>query len=189
MTLSTKTGLAALAGLLMLAASPVLAQQSAAPQNQTQAAPGSTAPAAGQAMPNSTAAPADQTSPAAPGASGQTMPGSAQSTTSPASNAPATMSASAESLSHVKDAKTTLASASVQDSSGQQVGQVSTVHTSKHGTATKVDITLSSAGGSQAKTISVSASKLRYDPNSNTLITDLSSTDLQAMPAASSSSM
>ncbi len=185
MTRNTKlSGLAAFTGLLMLAASPTLAQSQYGTAPQNQPAPGSETSPTAPPVTGST----DQANPAA--ASNQGMTGSQGTTgTSAGTTNSAKMSASAESLSHVKDAKTTLASAQVQDSSGQQVGQVSTVHTSRHGTPTKVDITLTGSNGAQAKVISVSASKLKYDPNSNTLITNLSATDLQAMPAASSSSM
>ncbi|MGH6888407.1 MAG: hypothetical protein ACREHF_04295 [Rhizomicrobium sp.] len=97
--------------------------------------------------------------------------------------------AATESLSSVHNAKTTLASAQVKDSSGQQVGQVSNVHTGLTGTPTKIDIKLTSSTGGRSKTVSVRASELKYDQNSNTLITNLTANALQAMPAASSSSM
>ncbi|HTT84782.1 MAG TPA: hypothetical protein VMF67_14995 [Rhizomicrobium sp.] len=79
-----------------------------------------------------------------------------------------------------------LASAQVQDSNGQPAGQVAVVHTSHAGHPTKVDITLTSNDGGHAKTISVSASKLRYDRDNNTLIADMTLSDLQSMPAVSS---
>ncbi|HWE06684.1 MAG TPA: hypothetical protein VG274_08250 [Rhizomicrobium sp.] len=168
------TGLAALAGLLTMAATPTLAQY----QNQPSNPQSQTAPNSGQATPGNPGAPAVQASP-----SYQNSTGSMQNP------GKTTSAASTESLSRVSHAKTTLASAQVQDSSGQQVGQVSNVHTTRKGHATKVDITLSSSNGGQPKTISVSASKLKYDKNSNTLITDMTANDLQAMPAATSSGM
>ena len=100
-----------------------------------------------------------------------------------------TQGAATEPLSNVQNAKTTLASAAVKDSSGQQVGQVSNVHTGTTGKPTKIDITLTSGNGGQSKTVSVKASQLKYDQNSNTLITNLSANALQSMPAASPSSM
>jgi hypothetical protein len=99
-----------------------------------------------------------------------------------------TTSSATESLTQVQNAKTTLASAQVQDSNGRQVGQVSNVHTSGNGQPTDIDISLNSNNGGKAKTVSVSASQLRYDRNSNTLITNLSANQLDAMPAASSTS-
>jgi hypothetical protein len=175
------TGLAALAGLLTMAATPTLAQY----QNQPSNPQSQTAPNSGQATPGNPGAPAVQASP-----SYQNSTGSMQNSTGSMQNSgKMTSAANAESLSRVSHAKTTLASAQVQDSSGQQVGQVSNVHTTRKGHATKVDITLSSSNGGQPKTISVSASKLKYDKNSNTLITDMTANDLQAMPAATSSGM
>lgn len=168
-----RTGLVALAGLLMLAAAPSFAQtqsQTGSPQSQT------TTPAnpAGSSYQNST---------------GTMQNGAMQNGGSTYTPGTSKTAMSGESLSRVKNAKTTLASAQVQDSSGQQVGQVSTVHTSRSGHPTKIDITLTSTNGGQAKTVAVSASKLRYNKTNNTLITNLSATDLQAMPTATSSSM
>jgi hypothetical protein len=97
-------------------------------------------------------------------------------------------SSATEPLTQVQNAKTTLASAQVQDSNGRQVGQVSNVHTSGNGQPIKVDVTLNSNNGNRAKTVSVKATELSYDRNSNTLITNLSADQLDAMPAASSTS-
>ena len=157
------TGLAALAGLALAAAAPAFAQM------RGQSSPPS------QTYQNSPSSPMN--SPTYNQSSGTSRTGSMNT------------SASTESLNSVRNAKTTLASAQVQDSNGQQVGQVSTVHTSTSGRPTKIDITLNSNNGSPAKTIAVNASQLRYDPNSNTLITNLSATDLQSMPAATSTGM
>jgi hypothetical protein len=111
------------------------------------------------------------------------------STTNGMNNTGGIQGASTESLSRVQNAKTTLASAQVKDPSGQQIGQVRNVHTGTTGKPTKVDITLTSGNRGQTKTVSVKASELKYDQNSNTLITNLTTNELQAMPAASSSSM
>jgi hypothetical protein len=100
-----------------------------------------------------------------------------------------TQGAATESLSNVQNAKTTLASATVKDSSGQQIGQVRNVHTGSSGKPTKIDIMLTPSNGSQGKTVSVRATELKYDQNSNSLITNLSASALQSMPAATSSSM
>jgi hypothetical protein len=168
MTFKSKTlagaGLAAFAGLALVSAVPAFAQM------QGQNAPPS------QSYQNSPTSPMN-----APTYNQQTGPGQ--------SGGAMNTSASTESLTSVQNAKTTLASAQVQDSNGQQVGQVSTVHTSTGGKPTKIDITLNSNNGSPAKTIAVNASELRYNPNSNTLITNLSATDLQSMPAATSTGM
>lgn len=122
---------------------------------------------------------------------GQTPPASTyqNNTGTMQTNAPGAHGAATESLGNVQNAKTTLASAQVKDSSGQQVGQVSSVHTGSSGKPTKVDIMLTPSNGGHGKTVSVRASELKYDQNSNTLITNLSASALQTMPAASSSSM
>lgn len=155
-------GLAALAAVAMLSGTTALAQ------NQSQYTPpaqtyqnNNTGP-----MQNSSANPAEQ-----------------NSTTNPSG----TQGVSTESLSNVQNAKTTLASAQVQDANGQQIGQVKDVHTGNSGKPTKVDITLMPSNGGNGKTVSVKATDLRYDQQNNTLVTNLTTTDLQAMPAASSS--
>lgn len=173
--------LGALTGGLLLAAS-ALAQDQTQPAAQPMpgAQPSTSQPAPGA----QTGAPADQTM-SQPGMSGQQgQMGSPQSTSSGNGS---TISASAgQPLSKVKDAKTTLASASVQDSTGQQIGQVTTVHTTKKGTPTTVDVTLQSAGSGQAKTVAIKASKLHYDQSSNTLKADLTSSEVQQLPTATS---
>jgi|SRR5215469_7778364 len=173
--------LAALASTLLFAGSAIAQYQSG-----TGNAPPSSPSATSGAQPGATT---DQTN--AGSATGQqqmsTTPSSpSSSSTTPASSS-ATMSASnGESLSKVKDAKTTLASASVQDSSGQPIGQVSAVHTSKKGTPTTIDVTLQSAGGGQAKTVAIKADKLKFDQSSNTLKSDLTSSEIQSLPTATS---
>lgn len=123
----------------------------------------------------------------APAQTEQNGTGTMGSSSTTGSNGNMTQGAATESLNDVQNAKTMLASAQVKDSSGQQVGQVSTVHTGNTGKPTKIDITLTSSNGSQAKTVAVKASELKYDQNNNTLITNLSTSDLEAMPSASSS--
>ena len=171
--------LAALAGTFLFTASAFAQYQSgtnSAPSASPPAAPSTTQPGSTSGQ---TANPTATT-----GTSGQQM--SSPSSTSTTSSS-ATMSASAgESVTKVKDAKTTLASASVQDSSGQQVGQVAVVHTSKRGTPTTLDVTLQSNGGGQAKTVAIKASKLKFDQSSNTLKADLTSSEIQALPTATS---
>lgn len=174
------TALAAFAGTMLLAASAFAQDQSmsnaaptpGSPSQPSTAEPGTTAQPMGQK---------DQNAPSAATPSGQ------QQTTTPSSSsssAAQTMSASAgEPLSKVKDAKTKLASASVQDSTGQAVGQVTTIHTTKKGTPTTIDVSLQGSGG-QAKTIAIKASELRYDESSNALKTNLTASELSSMPAA-----
>jgi hypothetical protein len=170
------TAAAALAGLAIVTAAPSFAQ------DQSQNAP------AAQTYQNNahsgqSSAGSMQNQNGMSGPSGQ-MNGTNQNSSSDMT----AKSANTVTLSSVRNAKTTLASAQVQDSSGQQVGQVTTVHTSRSGHPTKVDVTLTSNNGGTAKTISVKASQLRYDKNNNTLVTNLTATDLQSLPAASSTS-
>jgi hypothetical protein len=178
MTIATRTlgsvALSALTGTMLFAAT-AFAQTTPAPDPNAASQP-------------ATAQPGSEGQPY--GAQDQTMPGSTASpnatgttqTSSPQANAPINASAD-KPLTSVKNAKTTLATASLQDSSGRPVGQVTTVHTTKRGTPTTIDVTLTSGG--QAKTVAIKASSLRYDETSNTLKTDLSSTDLQSLPTAS----
>jgi hypothetical protein len=179
---------AAFAGLLMLGATALAQGESgsyAAPQSGSPSQP-STAEPGQSAQPYG---PADQDAPSS-AANNQQMTSPSQ-TSSPSqmsspSSSSSTMSASeGEPLTHVKNAKTTLASASVQDSSGQSVGQVVDVHMSKHGTPTTIDVSLQSSAGGQPKTIAIKANKLRYDQSSNTLKADLTATDMQSLPTAS----
>lgn len=175
------TGTALLAGTMLLASS-AFAQyqsQSGTPSAGTPPSQPSTAEPATSPQPSM---PADQNT-GTTGQQGQQQMNTPQSSSQNAT----TMSASAgEPLSKVKDAKTTLASATVQDSSGQQIGQVANVHTTKHGTATTIDVTLQSSGGTQPKTVAIKASKLRYDESSKTLKSDLTSSELQSLPSATS---
>jgi hypothetical protein len=92
-----------------------------------------------------------------------------------------TPSATTQPATQVTSPETTLASATVQDSSGQSVGQVRSVKTSG-GKASSIAVSLSGAGGA-GKVVSIKASKLRYDPSGNTLQASLSSTEINALPA------
>ena len=104
---------------------------------------------------------------------------------SPSSQATSHMQASSGvSLSSVSNAKQTLASASVKDSSGQTLGQVEKVKTTASGTPTAVEVNLTSAP--TPKTVQLKASQLRYDQSSNMLMTvGLSASEVQSMPAMS----
>jgi hypothetical protein len=87
-------------------------------------------------------------------------------------------------LSAVSNAKQTLASASVKDSSGQTLGQVQKVKTSASGTPTAIDVSLTSAP--TPKVVQLKASQLRYDRSNNMLMTvGLSASEVQSMPAIS----
>jgi hypothetical protein len=148
-----------------------------------QSAPSEVGPAGVRSQP-STAEPGSEMQPY--GATQQNAPAasSQQQTSAPQSTSPTmTHASNGAPLSTVKDAKTTLASASVQDSTGQPIGQVTNVHTTKRGTPTTIDVMLQTGSG-QAKTVAIKASKLQYDQSSNTLKTDLTSTEVQALPAA-----
>lgn len=165
------TALSAFAGTVLLAATALAQDQGASgagPTSGTNAQPSAAEP--GQtAQPYSTPQNAPQ------------QMNSQQMNSSPSS---ATMSASAgEPVTKVKNAKTKLASASVQDATGQPIGQVASVHTTKKGTPTTIDISLQSTGG-LAKTVAIKASKLRFDQSSNTLKTNLTSQEVQSLPAA-----
>ncbi len=87
-------------------------------------------------------------------------------------------------LSALVDANDILTSATVLDSTGRQIGQVSTVHTNANGVPTKVDVTLEANGG-DLKVVSIDASRLRYDSNSDTLTTDVPAAQVIALPNAS----
>lgn len=114
-----------------------------------------------------------------------TMPSRIPNTT--ASHSTSQMSSKSPSgvaLSSVSNPKTTLASASVKDPSGQTLGQVQEVKTSASGTPTAIEVNLTSAP--TAKTVQLKASQLRYDRSSNMLMTvGLTATEVDSMPAVS----
>jgi len=165
--------LSAFAGTMLFAASAF-----------AQSAPSEVAPGPGAASQRSAAEPGSEAQPY--GATQQNAPdaSSQQQMSSPQSTSPTMTNASnGAPLSTVKDAKTTLASASVQDSTGQPIGQVANVHTTKRGTPTTIDVMLQTSSG-RTKTVAIKASKLEYDQSSNTLKTDLTSTEVESLPAA-----
>ena len=169
-----------LSGLFVIAGA-MLLSGSALAQTQSPTTP---APSPGMSSQPTTAQPGSEMQPYGANQPAMNDPSSQQQMSSP-QNSSATMSASTgQPLTQVKDAKTTLASASVQDSSGQAIGQVATVHTTKRGTPTTIDVTLQSSSG-QSKTVAIKASRLQYDQSSNTLKTDLTASEVQAMPSAS----
>ncbi|HEY5046961.1 MAG TPA: hypothetical protein VII49_02945 [Rhizomicrobium sp.] len=176
------TVLSAVAGSMLLAASAFA--QTASPSD---GAPAGSMSQPSATEPGMTPQPNAQTHESMPGASDMSSPQTPMSSSTMGaqqSSSSAMMKASAgEPLSKVKHAKTTLASASVQDSTGQPIGQVKDVHTTRHGTPTMIDVMLQTSGG-ESKTVAIKASKLHYDQSSNTLKTDLTSTEVQAMPKA-----
>jgi len=143
--------------------------------DQSQATPGQSG---SQAMPDQSTNPASGNPSTSSGYQGQS---GAMDQGHMGANGPA---ANAEPLTDVKNAKQTLASASVQDSSGQPVGTVTTVHTDSAGQPTKIDLSLTANG--QSKTISVQADQLKYDPSSNTIQAQMTADQLSQQPAASS---
>jgi hypothetical protein len=80
-----------------------------------------------------------------------------------------------------------LASASVKDSYGQMVGRVQRVKKSASGRPTTVDIALTTATA-QGKIVTVKASNLKFDPANKIVVAQLSSSELDTMPSASSTS-
>jgi hypothetical protein len=90
-------------------------------------------------------------------------------------------------LSRVSDPSTTLASATVSDSSGQSVGQVQSVKTSG-GKATSVAVSLSAAGATAGapKVVSIKADDLTYDPSSNSLKASLTTQEINQLPSIQS---
>jgi len=106
-------------------------------------------------------------------------------------NSPMSTSASriksGEPLSQVQNAKQTLSSATLQDSSGQQVGTVSNVATNASGKPTAVDVSITTSVG-QPKTVTIKATQLKYDASSNTLMTPMTADEISQLPAASAPS-
>jgi len=166
--------LSAFAGITLFAAS-AFAQNA---PSEAAPGPGATSHPSG-AEPGAEAQPYGATQQNAPDASSRLQMSSPQSASTPTM----TNTSNGAPLSTVKDAKTTLASASVQDASGQPIGQVANVHTTKRGTPTIIDVMLETRSG-QAKTVAIKASKLEYDQSSDTLKTDLTATEVQSLPAA-----
>jgi hypothetical protein len=153
-------GTAMIAVTCALAATPVLAQTTGYGQNNNSGNP---------------AMPATETS--------QTAQPMTQPTNGPASPSSRASLSNAVALSAVNNPKTTLASAVVQDASGRQVGQVQAVKTNSSGQPVSVDVGLTSTAGT-SKTVAIRASKLRYSPSNNLLMTtDLTASQIEAMPA------
>ena len=106
-------------------------------------------------------------------------------TQSSTTNGMSSQTGSMQPLTQVSNPKTTLASATVQDSAGQSVGQVQSVKTTSSGKASSVKVSLTTSKGA-GKTVSIKASDLSYDPSSNMLKSTLTSTQIDSMPATQS---
>ena len=92
-------------------------------------------------------------------------------------------SATARPLSRVKDPSTTLASATVNDSNGQSIGQVQSVKTSSSGKAQSVAVSLTSSATTPGKIVTLQADQLTYDPSSNQLKASLTMDQINQLPA------
>lgn len=160
---------AALASAALFVAVPALAQNDATTTSAPNATTSDQGPATDTGMAN---APPAATSPDT-----STTNGAIGTNTANTNTANPT-----ESVASVTDAKTQLAAATVQDQSGQQVGQVQDVHTSSSGKATRVDVALNTPSG-VGKVVSLKASQLGYDPSKNIVVAQLSRSDIESMPA------
>lgn len=144
------------------------------------AAPAFAAPTDTQTNPTSTQSePSNmQTQPDTMGTPGATEPGNSglHSSASQANAKPVP-------LTSVSDSKTKIMSAPVQDAAGNTIGTVQQVSTSPSGKAKSVDVTLTTTGG-QSKIVKIKASKLRYDSASNLLKADLTKSEIEKLPTA-----
>ncbi len=162
----TMIGATAVAAL-MLAAAPGFAQTQTSPSSPP---PYDTAHGA-------------QSTPASPGQMQQgNMP---SGTTGSSMSSSATGTATMVPLSQVQNPATTLASAQVQDSSGQTVGQVQNVQTTSSGTVSKINVTLSS-GSHAGKTVIIPARDLRFDQGGNILKARLTQSEIEKLQGSSS---
>lgn len=96
----------------------------------------------------------------------------------------ATKTGATEPVNRLSNPKATLVSAKVKDSTGHAVGKVKGVMTGKSGKAMKIDVALLARTGAAAKNVSIRASELRYDPASHTVMAELTSAEIRAMPKA-----
>lgn len=148
-------GLATIASVLVLAGSPTLAQMNRG---------GMQGPTTDQTM---------------QGPNSGSMQGPAQET------APGQNMQSGQPLNTVSNPSSALASAMVQDATGQPVGQVKTVHTSSAGTARSVAVSLTS-GDNSGKVVTIKADKLMFDPSSNVLKSSLTLQEIDQLPTTQS---
>lgn len=146
------------------------------------AAPAFAAPTATQTNPATTQTePGNmQTGPATIGTPAMNEPGNSALHSSSSSSL---AKAKAVPLTSVSDSKTKIMSAPVQDSAGNTIGTVQQVSTNPSGKAKTVDVTLTTPGG-QSKIVKIRASKLRYDSTSNLLKADLTKSQIEKLPTA-----
>jgi hypothetical protein len=118
----------------------------------------------------------------------QAQTGDQQTSTAPnamASNTTAatqpTVAGGTVALSAIANPPQTLANASVETSSGQAVGAVQKVVTGADGKAQALDVALL---GAQSKIVAIDAAQLSYDQSRNVVIAQLSTEQIQALPAA-----
>ena len=88
------------------------------------------------------------------------------------------------SLDTVSNPKRTLASAKVENSSGQSIGQVKRVNVGSNGKTQAVDIQVQGQNGAGTKTIRLDANDLSYDKDNNVLVTPLSADQISSMPTS-----
>jgi hypothetical protein len=113
----------------------------------------------------------------------QTTAASTETTTAAApaqTNAAGTPSGTV-SLTALTNSPQTLANASVETSAGQAVGAVQKVVTGSDGKAQTIDVALL---GAQSKIVSIDATQLAYDQSRNVVVAQLSTDQIQALPAA-----
>lgn len=96
-----------------------------------------------------------------------------------------TSSRESQMIGQVKDPATTLASAIVEDSSGDTVGQVKSVNTTADGKASAVNVSLSAANG-PGRVVSIGANSLMYDSDSKRLKASLTQSQIESLPPTQS---
>jgi len=177
MTLKSTILGAAAAAALMLAAAPGFAQTSSSPSP-------SSPPPYSSSSPSSQGAPSGtdtmQQNQQYPSGTPSGTSGTAGSASSSATNTASTVP-----LSQVQNPSTALASAQVQDSAGQNVGQVQKVETGASGKVSKVDVTLSTSTAS-GKTVAIPAHDLRFDQSGNILKARLTQSEIEKLQSSSS---
>jgi hypothetical protein len=108
----------------------------------------------------------------------------AKGTSSHSQSASGTNVTAKASLDTVRNPKQTLASATVQNSNGQQIGQVKGVKVGSDGKTQAVDVQVIGQGGAAPKTVRLDANDLSYDKDNNVLVTPLSSDQVNSMPTS-----
>ena len=88
---------------------------------------------------------------------------------------------SAVPVSQVQNAKQTLASASLKNTGGQQIGTVQKIMSDTKGAPTKVQVKLDESKGMGPRSVWIDANQLQYQPQDNSVITNLSPEQLNSM--------